>query len=116
MTDKYYKFTDAHPTGGVATVTITEHQILEHMRQFTDYTGFTDDQLIMKFAQDRKALAVSINCDEGDDCLKGTDKCDKGDECKDEPKDEPEACNRGDQCCKKVMSGFVPDRRDGRDL
>ena len=43
MTDKYYKFTDAHPTGGVATVTITEHQILEHMRQFTDYTGFTDD-------------------------------------------------------------------------
>ena len=58
MPDKYYKFTDAHPTGGAATVTITEYQILEHMRQFTDHTGLTDDQLIMKFTQDRKALAV----------------------------------------------------------
>ena len=111
MTEKYYKFTDAHPTGGVSTVVITEYQILEHMHQFTDYRGLSNEQLIMKFTQDRKAQVVAMSCDKGDDCLKDTDRCDEGDKCK----AEPEPCDKGDQCCKKVMSGFVPDR-SGREL
>ena len=111
MTEKYYKFADNHPTGGTATVIITENQILEHMRQFSDYRGLEDDQLILKFAQDRGAVVVAMSCDKGDECLKDTDKCDKGDKCKAEPK----SCNRGDKCCKKVMRGFVPDR-SGREL
>jgi|1_EtaG_2_1085319.scaffolds.fasta_scaffold19735_1 hypothetical protein len=88
MFEKYYKFNDGHPTGGNSVVTITEPQILEHMRQFTDHVGLTDEQLIMKFTQDRKAIPIP------------TPAC----------KNTKKTCTRDDKCCKnQVTGGFVPD-------
>ena len=90
MAEKYYRFEDAHPTGGIAKVMITEAQILEHMRQFTDYTGLTDEQLVMKFTQDRRATPVP------------TPRCSQT----------AKVCSKGDKCCKdKVTGGFVPNRK-----
>ncbi len=88
MFEKYYKFNDGHPTGGSSVVTIAESQILEHMRQFIGYTGLTDEQLIMKFTQDRKAIPIP------------TPAC----------KNTKKTCTRDDKCCKnQVTGGFVPD-------
>ena len=60
MTNMYYKFYDAHPTGGDAEITITETQIITHMRQFIDHNELTDIQCIMRFMEDRKATPIAF--------------------------------------------------------
>ena len=88
MTIKY-KFQDGHPTGGLATVIITEPQVLEYMRQFIDNKDLTDTQCIMKFSEARKATPVAVAgnyyrpgrvCSKGDKCCKNTASSRKGTE------------------------------------
>ena len=103
MAEKYYQFEDAHPTGGIAKVMITEAQILEHMRQFTDYKGLTDEQLVVKFTQDRNATHMP------------TPRCSpkSWSAIKNKLKSEvPKVCSRDDKCCKHPPTeGFVPNRK-----
>jgi hypothetical protein len=90
MTPKTYKFQDGHPTGGLSTVTITEPQIIEYMKQFVDNQELTDTQCVMRFLEDRKATPIAPPS-----CRKTS-----------------KVCSKGDKCCKnQAMKGFVPNRK-----